>query len=321
MIKTKRGSFRPNNGVADSGCVPDLIFSGQAKDAGLYIHLFAEDEKPKVLNIEGAGMTRIIGRTEPASVVFGQGTAAEMEVPLHDGFLVVDNPAVERMYSCVFGRSCLDQVSGFVVPYLQAFFYMPRMKQLDTTLAHMPVKIGSSEQRKSMASLAALANQLPAFACAVTAEPPPQCRGTGQGLDEEDTTGQGTGTISLQPELPCSKVPPPKAECCCTEPAQHATLESVVPSFVRTSAAAVVRHAGKQPSSWLGCMTCCYSNRPTRREAQCTTAWDARTAHQAAPLTTLGVAYGRACVGAGSGGALSIAAFGRAHITSHYAEP
>ncbi|KAF6260268.1 hypothetical protein COO60DRAFT_1685349 [Scenedesmus sp. NREL 46B-D3] len=152
MIKTKRGSFRPNNGVADSGCVPDLIFSGQAKDAGLYIHLFAEDEKPKVLNIEGAGMTRIIGRTEPASIVFGQGTAAEMEVPLHDGFLVVDNPAVERMYSCVFGRSCLDQVSGFVVPYLQAFFYMPRMKQLDTTLAHMPVKIGSSEQRKSMAS-------------------------------------------------------------------------------------------------------------------------------------------------------------------------
>ncbi|KAF6242224.1 hypothetical protein COO60DRAFT_1708573 [Scenedesmus sp. NREL 46B-D3] len=51
IIKTKRGSFRPNKGVADSGCVPDLIFSGQAKDAGLYIHLFAEDEKPKVLNM------------------------------------------------------------------------------------------------------------------------------------------------------------------------------------------------------------------------------------------------------------------------------
>ncbi|KAF6242225.1 hypothetical protein COO60DRAFT_1606168, partial [Scenedesmus sp. NREL 46B-D3] len=131
---------------------------------------------------------------------------------------------------------------------------MPRLKQLDTTLAHMPVKIGSSEQRKSMESLAALANQLPAFACAVTAEPPPPCRGTGQGLDKEATTGQGTGTISLQTALHCPKVLPPEAECCCTEPAQHANRESVVSSFAPTSAAAVGESAtGAVSSSSSSC--------------------------------------------------------------------
>jgi hypothetical protein len=99
-----------------------------------------------VVNIEGCPAEQFIGYTKPVSVVFGCGTVDEMEVRLNDGFLVLGNPAVESMYTCVLGRGCLDKVSGCVWPYLQTFFYMPRLQQGDRTVATMPVRIGRLAQ-------------------------------------------------------------------------------------------------------------------------------------------------------------------------------
>ncbi|KAF6255802.1 hypothetical protein COO60DRAFT_1660578 [Scenedesmus sp. NREL 46B-D3] len=104
---------------------------------------------------------KFIGYTEPVSVVFGCGTADEVEVRLDDGFLVLANPAVESMYTCVLGRACLDKVSGCVVPYLQTFLYIARLRQGITTVATMPVRIGRLAQPGGAASPAAVAAELP----------------------------------------------------------------------------------------------------------------------------------------------------------------
>ncbi|KAF6255809.1 hypothetical protein COO60DRAFT_1702638 [Scenedesmus sp. NREL 46B-D3] len=179
MILTNKGPIMPFKSVADSGCEPNIITRAQADASQLFYRPLKEGEL-HIMNIEGDATSCFIGRTEPAH---------EVSVYLKDGFLVNGNPAAEKMYSCVLGRSCLDKLSGFVVPVLQTFFYMPRLQQHDFSLAAMPVQLGRADQASSSAaSLVSVAKSLPLFACAAMPQSSLTYSSTGLDTDEEDTT-------------------------------------------------------------------------------------------------------------------------------------
>jgi hypothetical protein len=258
MLRTSRGTFMPDKAVSDTGCIPSIISEGQAKRLGYYIHRYKEGENAKVVNIEGAPAERFIGYTEPVSVVFGCGTADEVEVRLNEGFLVLGNPAVESMYTCVLGRGCLDKVSGCVIPFLQTFMYMPRLQEGITTVATMPVRIGRLAQAGGAASPAAVAAELPLFACGAFAGDTLFSNSTGQGTDEEDTTGQDTGTSSSSEVLHFFKPQPLEDEYYSMVPPQQATWEPVMPQFAPVSAAMIAPTVGADNSSG----SCESSNRP-----------------------------------------------------------
>jgi hypothetical protein len=227
MILTNKGPVMPFKTVADSGCEPCIITRAQADASQISYRPLAEG-KLNIVNIEGDKTSCFIGRTEPVSVSFGHGTAHEVSVFLKDGFLVNGNAAADNMYSCVLGRSCLDKLSGFVVPVLQTFFYMPHLEQLDFSLASMPVRLGRAQQSSSSAaSLMAISDPVPLFACAAMSQGTPHCSSTGQGCDEEDTTGQGSGTCSARPMLHfCSSSSAGDVQCSMPPP-QQATWEFV----------------------------------------------------------------------------------------------
>jgi hypothetical protein len=260
MLRTNRGTFMPDKPVADSGCIPSIMSEGQAKKLGFHIYRFKADDTPKVVNIEGSPAERYIGRTEQVSVVFGCGTATE--VRLDEGFLVVDLPAVERMYSCVLGRNCLDKVSGFVFPFMQSFFDMPQLQEKGTILASMPVKSGSSAAAASAAS----AYEMSIFACSAVAGDAYVSSSTGQGTDEENTTGQGSGTSSSRTELhfykpsphddPYCRVPPPRLEI--WEPVGSTIELRQVNAAERTDAASIIGFSNNSSSS--SCDDCCETN-------------------------------------------------------------
>lgn len=151
--------------ASDSGCVPNLITLQEASSLGLYVHRLPADQLPQVRNIEGAGASRIIGYTEPFDVVLGYGTADEVSLSAAKGFLVIDSQEATDMYGCVLGRDLLDQVSGFAIPVLQQFFYMPKLQQGDLKLAHLPIAVGNPRTAKQVASMATVVNQLSMFAC------------------------------------------------------------------------------------------------------------------------------------------------------------
>jgi hypothetical protein len=112
-----------------------------------------------------------------------------------NGFLINGNPAADEMYSVVLGRSCLDQLSGIVVPVLQSFFYMPRPAQLDFSITPMPMQLGhplpDSSGSSDAASLAAADDPPSLFVCPAMLQSSSSCSSTGQGIKEEDTAGQG----------------------------------------------------------------------------------------------------------------------------------
>lgn len=94
--------------------------------------------------IEGTKSTRINGRTGPLDIVLAKGTAGELRLRAANGFLIVQGADAPRLYDMVLGRELLEQVSGFVVPLLQQFVYMPRMMQSDLTMYTLPISVGRS---------------------------------------------------------------------------------------------------------------------------------------------------------------------------------
>jgi hypothetical protein len=114
-----------------------------------------------------------------------------VDVTLSEGFLVLGNPALKSMYSCVLCRACLDKVPGCVLLFLQTFLQMLLLQQGINTAATMPVRIA----QPGAASPAAVAAEPPLFACGAFAGDPLVSSRTSQGADE-DATGQGTGTTS-----------------------------------------------------------------------------------------------------------------------------
>ena len=62
------------------------------------------------------------------------------------------------MYDIIIGRDLLDQVSGFVIPVLQRFCYMPRLQQGDFSMHDMPVIGGRTSTRSGHLHAATLAD-------------------------------------------------------------------------------------------------------------------------------------------------------------------
>jgi hypothetical protein len=262
MIVTDKGPVMPFKPVADSGCEPNIMTRAQADACQLYYRPLKEGEL-NIMTIEGNDTSCFIGRTDPVSVVFGYGTDNEVSLYCKDGFLINGNPAAEKMYSCVLGRSCVDKVSGFVVPVLQTFFYMPRLEQHDLSAGAMPVRLGRSQPSSSStaASLTALADPPLLFACGATLQDAPTCSSTGQGIkEEESTTDQGSSTASsARPALHfCSRAPADDVLCSMPAP-QKATFEHVdnssgsahaaAPAEVSTGTAADACSSGDPPTA------------------------------------------------------------------------
>jgi hypothetical protein len=248
MILTNKGPVMPFKPVADSGCEPNIMTRAQAKASQLSYRPLREGEL-NIINIEGDDTSCFIGRTEPVSVVFGYGTAHEVSVYCKDGFLINGNPAADKMYSCVLGRSCLDKLSGFVVPVRQTFFYMPRIDKLDFSLSAMPVRLGrplrSSNSSSNAASLIAADDTPPLFACAAMLQCAPSCSSTGQGIDEEDTTGQGGSSSSSQPVLHFCSSSPAADVLCSAPPPQQGCWEYVTNSRNSSSSSATTAEVSK----------------------------------------------------------------------------
>jgi hypothetical protein len=129
--------------VEDSGCVPNLITEAYAKAIGLYYKELAADELPRIRNIEGEVVGRVFARTEPVTIVFAKGTQHEARLDVPDGFVVMrSGGGAADLFDVVLGRSLLGRISGFVLPLIQSFVYMPRLQARDTTMHTLPVKIG-----------------------------------------------------------------------------------------------------------------------------------------------------------------------------------
>jgi hypothetical protein len=237
MIFTNKGPTMPFTPVADSGCEPCILTRAQAEAGQISWRPLTAGEL-NIMSIEGDKTSCFISRTEPVSVCFGYGTAHKTSVYLKDGFLVNGNAAADSMYSCVLGRSCLDKLSGFVVPVLQTFFYMPRLEQLDFSLASMPVKLGRAQQfSSSAASLMPIGDPLPLFACAAMSQGASRSSSTSLGC-YEDLTSQGSSSCGAEPLLHFSSSSTPAGDVLYSiPPAQRATWE-FVPGDSSSAAAA-----------------------------------------------------------------------------------
>jgi hypothetical protein len=71
---------------------------------------------------------------------------------------------------------------------------MPHLRQGNTKLACMSVKVGGHDGDNGATPLAAVLNNLPLPLCGALTGEPCAGYGTGQGVNEEDTTGQDTSS-------------------------------------------------------------------------------------------------------------------------------
>jgi hypothetical protein len=162
--------IQPAKAASDSGCVPSIISEALVKATGLAVRELTQQEKEKVRAIDGTVSSRIYGRTEPITITLCKGTAHEVSLTSQRGFLAVRGVDASHMYDMVIGRDLLDQVSGFVVPLVNRFCYMPRMQHGDLSLHSMPVVSGRpAAARSSPMQAAGLADALSYLpACALT---------------------------------------------------------------------------------------------------------------------------------------------------------
>lgn len=212
-LHTKDGRhFLVSRAAADSGCIPSIMSSAYAKSVGLSVTELTAEEQARVRSIDGTSASRIRGRTQPVSAKLAAGTAGEVELHEPKGFLVVNGAEAHEMYDLVLGRQLLDQVSGFVVPVLQRFYYFPSLTKLDLSFTHsLPVTTGrlgpAQSQLRDVAALAEALAYLPA-GCAVL-EPEPtyisssSCSGgvTGVSLGKEQPAAAGPIYLSSLTEL------------------------------------------------------------------------------------------------------------------------
>jgi hypothetical protein len=132
----------------DGGCVPNLITQAFADKCGIAYHPFPAGATPAVRDIEGKPSARMIGATGPVSVVLARGSAEECTLPVPQGFIVVAGHEVGEMYDVVLGRRLLAAVSGFVMPLLQQFCYMPHLQDttasptVRTLMRTLPITVG-----------------------------------------------------------------------------------------------------------------------------------------------------------------------------------
>jgi hypothetical protein len=134
---------QPPKAASDSGCVPSIMVESLIKALGLNVTLLTPQEHEQVRGIDGMVSPRIYGRTEPVTIILCKGTPYEVSLTAHRGFLAVRGTEASYMYDMVIGRDLLDQVSGFVLPVMSRFFYMPRMQLGDiSTMYSMPVLSG-----------------------------------------------------------------------------------------------------------------------------------------------------------------------------------
>jgi hypothetical protein len=82
----------------------------------------------------------------------------------------------------------------------------------------------------------AISEPSPLFACAAILQGNPRCSSTGQGSDEEDTTGAGGSICSAQPLLHFSRSTPAGDVLCSMPPPQQATSEFVPAASSSTTA-------------------------------------------------------------------------------------
>jgi hypothetical protein len=161
--------IQPSRAASDSGCVPSIISESLVRATGLAVRDLTQEEKEKVRAIDGTVSSRIYGRTEPITITLCKGTPQEVSLTSQRGFLAVKGVDASHMYDVVLGRDLLDQVSGFVVPLINSFFYMPRMQHGDLSLHSMPVASGRPAAARSRpmqaAGLADALSYMPA--CAV----------------------------------------------------------------------------------------------------------------------------------------------------------
>ena len=134
---------QPPKAASDSGCVPSIMVESLIKALGLNVTLLTPQEHEQVRGIDGMVSPRIYGRTEPVTIILCKGTPYEVSLTAHRGLLAVRGTEASYMYDIVIGRDLLDQVSGFVLPVMSRFFYMPRMQLGDISTMHsMPVLSG-----------------------------------------------------------------------------------------------------------------------------------------------------------------------------------
>lgn len=107
-------------------------------------------------SIDGTSVERIYGRTQPVTIKLAAGTPGEVSLRAARGFLVVKGDDAYSMYDLVIGRQLLDQVSGFVVPVTQQFFYFPHLTRRDISTLHaLPVITGKASPGHALTSSAA----------------------------------------------------------------------------------------------------------------------------------------------------------------------
>lgn len=124
--------------VMVGGCVPNLMSRRFADAAGISYFPGAAS----VCNIEGLSATNMRWRTQPVQLVLARGTPGELVLDVHEGFTVMDGDEAAAMYDIILGRRALAHVSGFVVPFLRQFYYLPGLQAGDTTMYSLPIKVG-----------------------------------------------------------------------------------------------------------------------------------------------------------------------------------
>jgi hypothetical protein len=141
----------------DGGCVPNLMSKRFADAAGIHYSPGAD----RVQNIEGELASHMKWHTQPLKIVLARNTPGELVLDVPDSFTVVDGDNAAEMYDIVLGRKALAKVSGFVMPLLRKFYYVPRLQQKDTSLCSLPIMVGYNRKAIHPSADCAAAFDLP----------------------------------------------------------------------------------------------------------------------------------------------------------------
>jgi hypothetical protein len=271
---------QPPKAASDSGCVPSIMVESLIKATGVKVRDLTPEERNSVRAIDGTVSSRIYGRTEPITIVLAEGTDQEASLTSDRGFLAVRGAEAAHMYDMVIGRDLLDRVSGFVIPVLGQFCYMPRLEKGDFKIATLPViggrPVAAHRQLIEAATLADALTYTPIGALLqedapmqATEPPQPQQQQQQQGesaVPAEAAASLGTTEAASQTEPPGS------------QPKQQSSLWRVISKAALSTLLVVI-----WPLLWVF----------SQVDNVVTTVWDKVFSAAVKPVPTKGTTYWR----------------------------
>jgi hypothetical protein len=124
----------------DNGSGLELMSQKFTCTTGIHFRPLAPDQRPSILNIEGDGSSRIIGVTDPLTVILAKGTPYEARLEAKKGFYVLSGDVVARMYDILLGKELLDAIAGYVDPLTCEYVYRPHLYRGSSLQHTLPIR-------------------------------------------------------------------------------------------------------------------------------------------------------------------------------------